>query len=228
MKHKTKRFISLVVSVVILLVASVVGVTVNADRVDKRKAVVIADSYGGLDYTESDLYWILSDCYGVNVSQYDYYNGNGFNANRGEWASWVDKLERDFKNDSTVGQVVVVGGYNDINNPKYNNIYRNACDFIETAHRKFPNARIKFVCVGHKPSFDTSKDTYVEEGVKGLWYAATEQYSYAYYVWNADAILQDNEFWTDGVHPNNKGIYDIGSKVAFLINNDTTWFYLED
>lgn len=194
-------------------------------KCDQTKAVIITDSYGGTDYSEADLHWILSECYNCNVSQYKYCNGHGFNANRGEWASWVDRLEQDFKSDSTVGQVIVIGGYNDINNPRYDNIYNNACDFIETAHRKFPNAQIKLVCVGHKPDLDSTRDLEVEEAVKGLWYSATERYSYAHYIWNADAILQDSEFMKDNVHPNNQGCYDIGSKVAFMIKTNNNFVF---
>lgn len=70
-----------------------------AGYVDRTKAVVITDSYGGRDYSEGNLYWILTTCFNCNISQYEYCNGHGFNANRGEWASWVDRLEQDFKSD---------------------------------------------------------------------------------------------------------------------------------
>lgn len=197
----------------------------SINKFDRTKAVVITDSYGGRDYSEGNLYWILTTCFNCNISQYEYCNGHGFNANRGEWASWTDRLEQDFKSDKTVGQVIVIGGYNDINNPRCDNIYHNACDFIETAHRKFPNAKIKLVCVGHKPDCDPTRNIGIEETVKGLWYAATENYSYAYYIWNADTVLQDSEFMADKIHPTDRGCYDIGAKVTFMIKNDVTFFF---
>ena len=183
-----------------------------------QNAVVITDSYGDATCTgttsTTNLIAKLQQL-GVNISQYRVKPGAGFNAASGQYSFGAALSE--MESDANVTEVVVIGGYNDVDNGTAETITANAASFCATAAQKFPNAKVRAFFVG-KQRFNND-GTWRINWYKGFmsWQAGFNTYN-AEVVGGAPYILTSAEmFVNDNFHPNEAGVARLGKYIATSI-----------
>lgn len=196
--------------------------------VDPLNCVVFTDAYGDPSFAGANLLTALWSR-GANVTQYDFMNGAGFNAEYGQF-SWVQRLRAQAMPSEAVGQVWVIGGYCDIFYGDMNTIKTNCRQFCEEAHKKFPNATIKLAFAGHAPSWASGID-WTEYNkrytwARSAWEEVANEYDYVKYVQKADQILGDSDFMGDAINPNAQGVARLADSLAPTMYNNTDYAYL--
>lgn len=183
-----------------------------------QNAVVITDSYGDETLTgttgTTNLIAKLQQN-GVNISQYRVKPGAGFNAASGIYSFGVALGE--MENDANVTEVVVIGGYNDVNNGTAETITANAASFCATAAQKFPNAKVRLYFVG--------KQAYNSDGVWRInYYKALQAWAKGCEGHKAEVVSGGYmcltcaaDFVNDNYHPNTSGVSKVATYIATSI-----------
>ena len=183
-----------------------------------QNAVVITDSYGDEELTgTTSLTNLIARLqqHGVEISQYAVKPGAGFNASTGQYSFGTALGSMD--NDDKVTEVVVIGGYNDVNNGTYETIAENAARFCIAAAYKFPNAKVRAYFVG-KQAYN------MQGGWRINYYKALQAWqegfrnSVAEVVEGSPFILTSADmFVSDLFHPNEVGVERLAKHIATSI-----------
>ena len=194
-------------------------------NITTKKWLVIGDSYSqGYSPDGNTSSWSvqLQTLLGLDNNHYSKHDYGG--ASFGNSGAYLyNTILQGLDDDSTVTDILIAGGYNDITISK-TNIVNGIATVKTTCASKFPNAKIHCAFIGgtmldHHGQIHLAK-TYYEEGFNA--------YQIDYYP-NLEYIMYSEEnFASDGIHPNQSGQTRIARGLYQAINGEFSYSKFAD
>ena len=190
---------------------------VRVENDENLQGILIGDSYGygwnpdtdsSINNSWTNLVSSHFDNHFMSISK----GGAGFRNNN----SFTDLLEentQNLTNKEDIRNIVVVGGYND-NWSNSEEIKQGITNFVNKAKALFPNAKISIGMAGA-----SNKNAEIQQRIDNVvspTYQEAAKENNVYYIRNVQYSLKlgdDSFFFSDGIHPNEKGQAEIAQYV---------------
>lgn len=176
---------------------------VHGTYFENRKYILIGDSYADGytpdgNVTSWEQYFV--NLTGLTNTIQKHLGGTGF-VNLVQNKNFQSLLE-EVPDDNTVTDIVVLGGYNDINYTKQQ-IYNSISSFVAKANEKFPNANVHIGFIG----WCRDSSVIYPLSIACQHYRECSGYYNASYLNNIEYSLHNyfDDFSSDGIHPNLQG-----------------------